>query len=296
VLARPRDASVEPMLLSQAVLESAAGEYDRLTGGRLADHAAASPPAMGSDQGPYPFAWSVLRLREQIGRSGWRWLQQNDDAMAAMHVAALQHLLHSWGRHPLFVRLACPLAEAGRFLRTMTAFATAKLLFEAGNRVGFTVPDAGRTDLQLHFSTVSGEPLALAIRAPDALQWRERDRRNPQVLRTAVVDALTSAQGRVNSRHPGIVVLSVSILLPDFDQALVDAIHAAWRSVGRKHRGVAAVAVVMPKVMPAGEPDRVGFGYAFYPIRNPHFLGENPIRIGSEQDFNSGRGMASGSR
>jgi hypothetical protein len=52
---------------------------------------------------------------------------------------------------------------------------------------------------------------------------------------------------------------------------------------------VAAVAVVMPKVLPAGQPDRVGFGYAFYPIRNPHFAGENPIRVGSERDFSLGR-------
>jgi hypothetical protein len=85
-------------------------------------------------------------------------------------------------------------------------------------------------------------------------------------------------------------VLSVSILQPDFDQALADGIHAAFRAVGRRHRGVAAVSAIMPKVLPAGQPDRVGFGYAFYPIRNPHFAGENPIRLGSEQDFKMDRG------
>ncbi len=291
-LTRPRDAPAEPMLLSHSVLESTAREYDRLTGGRLAEHAEASPPAMGSEQGGYPFAWAVLRLREQIGRPGWSWLQQNDDAMAAMHVAALQHFLHCWGQHPLLARLASPLTERGRFLRTMTSFATAKLLYDAGNHVGFSPPIPGRTDVQLHFSTAAGEPLSLAMVEPDALQWRERDRRSPQVMRSAVVDAVAAAQGQVNSRNPGIVVLSVSILQPDFDQALVDAIHAAFRSVGRKHRGVAAVGVVMPKVLPAGQPDRVGFGYAFYPIRNPHFAGENPVRLGSEQDFNPDRGLA----
>jgi hypothetical protein len=172
----------------------------------------------------------------------------------------------------------------------MTGFATARLLFDAGNRVGFLPPTSGSADVQLQFSTAEGEPLSLAMLAPDALQWEDRDGRSPQAIRSAVAGALTSVQGRVNSRNPGVVVLSASILYPDFDQALVDGIHAAFRAVGRKHHGVAAVSAIMPKVMPAGQPDRVGFGYAFYPIRNPHFAGENPIRLGSQQDFNAGRG------
>jgi hypothetical protein len=139
--------------------------------------------------------------------------------------------------------------------------------------------------MPLHFATPGGDALTLALRAPDALQWREHERRTPQSLRAAVLEALASAQGQVNARKPGIVLLSASILLPDFDQALVDAIHAAFRSAGRKHHGVAAIGVIIPKVMPAGIPEQVGFGYAFYPMRNPHFAGENPIRVGTEQDF-----------
>jgi hypothetical protein len=289
-LTRPRDAPREAMVLSAEILEAVAAEYDRLTDGRLAQHIAATPPAMGSAQGDHPFAWSVMRLRAQIGRPDWSWFQQNDDAVAAMHVAALHHCLACWGQHPLLSRLAAPLAAPGQFLRTMAGFAAAKLLYDAGNRVGFSLPSPGQSDLQLHFSTPAGNALSLAVRAPDALQWRERDRRTPQTLRAAVQDALASAHGQVNGRRPGIVMLSASILMPDFDQALVDAILAAFRSVGRRHRGVAAVAVVIPKVFPAGPPDRVGFGYASYPIRNPHFAGENPIRLGTAQDFDTRRG------
>jgi hypothetical protein len=289
-LTRPRDAPAEATVLSRAMLESTAREYDRLSGGCLVAHMEASPPAMGTVQGDYPFAWAILRLRQRIDQPGWSWLRQNEDALAAMLVVAMQDFLHCWGQHPSLGRLASPLAERGRFLRTMTTFATAKLLFDAGNRVGFAPPTPGHTDLQLRFSTPDSEPLSLAMLAPDALQWEERDGRSPQVIRSAVVEALASARGRVNSRNPGVVVLSVSILLPDFDQALVDGIHAAFRAVGRRHRGVAAVSAIMPKVLPAGEPDRVGFGYAFYPIRNPHFTGENPIRLGTEQDFITERG------
>jgi hypothetical protein len=289
-LTRPREAPAEAVRLSRSMLEATAQEYDTLTGGRLVEHMAASPAAMGSAEGDYPFGWAVSRLRQRIGQPGWSWLQQDDDALAAMQVVALQDLLHCWGQHPLLRRLASPLVERGRFLRTMTGFATAKLLFDAGNRVAFVPPTPGRGDVRLRFSTAAGEPLALEMLAPDALQWKERDGRSPQVIRSAVVDALASVQGQVNSRNPGVVVLSVSIFQPDFDQALVDGIYAAFRSVGRKHRGVAAVSAIMPKVLPAGQPDRVGFGYAFYPIRNPHYAGENPIRLGSDRDFNAGPG------
>jgi hypothetical protein len=94
-----------------------------------------------------------------------------------------------------------------------------------------------------------------------------------------VTDALTSVQGRVNRNRPGIVVLLTSILLPDFDQMLVDTIQLCFQSVGRKNRGVAAVAAVVPKIVPTQHLDHLGFGFAYYPLLNPHFDGENPIRL-----------------
>ena len=275
---RPEQLPDEPHLLSRAMLEAAAADYDRLTGGRLGEHEAVSPPAEGVDQGPYPFAWSVLRLRDQIDTPGWSWLYQNDDAMAAMYVTAVHHLMLCWHRHPMLARLAAPLAEPDRFIRTVTTLAMAKLLFDAGNRVGFSFSGS---EVGLRFTTAAGEPLTLALLAPDALQWRQKEHRSPDVFREAVIEAMAAAQGQVNRARPGIIVLAASILQPDFDQMVVDAVQAAFQSTGRRHRGVAAVAIVMPKVLPAGAPDRVGFGYAFYPMRNPRFLGENPIRLES---------------
>jgi hypothetical protein len=196
--------------------------------------------------------------------------------MAAMYVAAMHHLVQCWGAYPLLPRLAAPLARPDAFLRTVAAFALAKLLFDSGNRVGFSL--AG-SDIDLRLANADGDPLSVALLAPERLQWRERERRSPDRFRHAIIDAMATAQPRVNRGAPGIVALAVSILQPDFDQMVVDAIHAAFHSVGRRHRGIAAVAIVMPKVLPAGLPDRLGFGYAFYPIVNPNFAGNNPVRL-----------------
>lgn len=275
-LTRPVSPPDEPFVLSRETLEAAVMDYDRLTGGSFAAHAAASPPAIDADQGTYPFAWAALRLRALIDQPGWSWLYQDDDAMAAMYVAAVHHLMLCWGHHPLLPRLAAPLIEADRFLLTTATLAMAKLLFETGNRVGFSLSG---DEVGLKFTSVTDEPLSLAVLSPEALRWRQKHRRSHEVFRTAVIDAIASAQAKVNRSKPGLIVLAASILQPDFDQMVVDAIHSAFQSAGRKHRGVAAVAIMMPKVLPAGQPDRLGFGYAFYPIRNPRFAGENPIRL-----------------
>jgi hypothetical protein len=275
---QPRVLPDEPVLLTRTMIEAAAAEYDRLSGRRLAEHLAASPAALGAEQGDYPFAWALSRLRLRIGTPGWSWLHQDDDAMAAMYVTAMHHLVQCWGRHPLLTNLTAPLARPDRFLRTVAGFALAKLLFDSGNRVGFTLTG---NELDLRLANPDGDPMSVALLAPERLQWRERERRSLDSFRHAIIDAMGTAQPQVNRGTPGIVALAVSILQPDFDQMVVDAIHAAFRSVGRRHRGIASIAIVMPKVLPAGPPDRLGFGYAFYPIVNPNFAGNNPVRLGA---------------
>jgi hypothetical protein len=231
---------------------------------------------LGDDHGEYPFSWAVLRLREQIGKPGWSWLHHNDDAMATMYIMAMHHLIRCWGNHPLLDRLATPIFQQGRFMHGVGSLALAKLLFDAGNRVAFT--PAG-SNVDLHITTPDGALLPVALLAPERLQWRERERRSLDAFRHTIIDAMGIAQPQINRGTPGIVALAVSILQPDFDQMVVDAIHAAFQSVGRRHRGIAAIAIVMPKVLPAGRPDRLGFGYAFYPIVNPNFAGTNPVRL-----------------
>ena len=177
-LTRPRSLPDEPLPLSRAVLEAAAADYDRLTGGRLAEHAAASPPAQGSELGRIRSPGACCACASgstcRTGAGGIR----TSDALAALYVTALHHLMLCWGQHPLLARLAAPLAQPDRFIRTMTGFAAAKLLFDAGNRVGFL--PVRRSDVDLHFTTAADEPLSLALLAPELLQWRERDAAQPR--------------------------------------------------------------------------------------------------------------------
>lgn len=270
VLTRPGGAP-DWVELSTDMLEATASAYDRLTGGHLVQRSTA---ARFEDD---PFAWSVQRLRGRIGTPGWSWLHQNDDALAAMHVAVFWHLVQCWGRHPHLDRLLVPLRTPGRFLRVVTAFAVAKMLFDDGNRIGFSPLTAEESTVDVHFSAPFGEPLSLALCSPDALQWRAREAAGLAVLRAAVIDAMAATQARVNTRHPGLVVLQASILLPRFDQILIEVIDAVLRSYGRRHRGIATVALLVPRVFPVGRPDQVGFGYTFFPVRNPTFRGQQPV-------------------
>ena len=257
---RPNDVRYQSMVLDGSTLDALAAAFGEWSG-----------------QAEHPFVASVARLRDRIDVDGWRWSKEDDDAMAAMHVAAFDHLRHCWGGHPDLGELTAALGLPGRYLRTLAAMAAGKLLFDAGNSVGFVLQGAAQ-NLSLHV-TMGDEPLGAVVSAPDEMQWAARDRRSPQALQRAVIDALASAQGQVNRARPGMVMLSASILYQDFDQMLIDAIHAAFRSVGRRHAGVAAAVGLIPRVSTMQRADEVGFGYALYPIVNPHFAGKNPIRL-----------------
>jgi len=257
---RPSDVRYQSIMLNR----------DRLDG------LGAAFAALGGGAG-HPLVGSLARLRERIGRDGWRWAIEDDDAVAAMHVAAFDYLRHCWGGRPDFAQLVTAFRVPTRYLRTLAAFAAGKLLFDAGNRIGFALQPPAQ-DLSLRV-TMGDAPLGVALSAPDALQWAARGRRSPQVFQRAVTDALAAARGQVNRAKPGLLMLSTSILYQDFDQMMVNAIHAAFRSVGRRYGGVAAVVVLLPRVSTMQQADEVGFGYALYPIVNPHFAGENPIRL-----------------
>jgi hypothetical protein len=283
-LTRPRNPPQEPMTLSAATLTRIASEYDRLTGGRLAEHSADAARAGAHDVSAYPLAWALLRLREKVTAPGWSWLHENHDAIAAMYIASWHDWLACWEHYPRPEWFTRELGRPGNFLRTMAVFAAARLLFESGNHIGFSLPRAGAPDLGLHIGA-DGDGMALAIRSPSALQWSAREHWTRPVVQAAIADVAAGVQGEINLRRRGILILTTSILLPNFDQAVVDGANVVLQTLGRRNRGLAAITEITPKVFPVARLDQVGFVYGFYPMRNPHFAGENPIRVGSAQDF-----------
>jgi hypothetical protein len=88
-----------------------------------------------------------------------------------------------------------------------------------------------------------------------------------------------AAQGRVNLRNPGLLLLSPGIALAGFDEALITAIQAAVAVVGRKNRGLMAVAPIVLRMQAMPDPRAIRFGYGLFPIQNRHYAGEGLIAM-----------------
>jgi hypothetical protein len=80
-------------------------------------------------------------------------------------------------------------------------------------------------------------------------------------------------------------VLSPGAVEGTLEQLFVDCIVAALGSHGKRHRGLAAVSVIFPKIRMTNKRREVRFGYSFYPVANRnHSLGQS-VRIGARADF-----------
>ena len=100
-------------------------------------------------------------------------------------------------------------------------------------------------------------------------------------LRSAVADRIGAMQGRINLRHPGVLVLSPGTALAGFDEALIEAVKASVQALGRKNRGLMAVAPIVLRLQALPDRHAIRFGYGFFPIANRHYRGDNPPATGS---------------
>ena len=104
-----------------------------------------------------------------------------------------------------------------------------------------------------------------------------------------MIEAMASVQGRINRLRPGMLVLSAGASEPTFDNLLIETMVAAMASHGKRHRGLAAVAAIFPKLFLTGKPREVRFGYTFFPVANrDHSVGQ-AVRIGSRADYSGFR-------
>ena len=93
-------------------------------------------------------------------------------------------------------------------------------------------------------------------------------------------EVIGAAQGRINLRNPGLLLISPGSALGGFDEALIEAVGVAVAAHGRKNRGLMAAPVVTLRLQAVPEPQAIRFGYGFFPLLNRHYRGENQLRTG----------------
>jgi hypothetical protein len=129
------------------------------------------------------------------------------------------------------------------------------------------------------------DQLSVAVNRFDRFEWPNGYKVDPAAIRTAVIDAMASVQGRINRLRPGMLVLSAGASEPTFDNMLIETMVAAMASHGKRHRGLAAVAAIFPKLFLTGKPREVRFGYTFFPVPNRNHSVGQAVRIGSRADY-----------
>ncbi len=290
LLSQPRDVPAAPFDVTAATLATAAADYDRLSDGKLATHRAAVPPD-SDDAAPglasLPLAWALGKLEPNIETPGWWCLAKDADTIAAAQLGAFREFLLAWGHHPLFPAMAATAAATGFSTHSLAVFAAARCMAADGNRIGFVPPDRGERIDGFHIvtgSTETGAPdrVAVLVRRFDRFDWPRGRDIQVAATRAATIDALIASQSRINVRRPGIVVLSVGSVLRQHDPLIIEGVTRALHERGRRHRGLAAVALVLPKIYPTARSDQVVFGWIIMPFANPHHTGSG-IKLASPQ-------------
>ena len=230
----------------------------------------------------HALGWAVLHLRARMRSDPWACLDSAPTATACCHVAGFLHFIGTWAHHPLFPAMAATAADRGFSLHGLAPFAAAHCLTMQGNRISFPqiIGLPGRID---GFNLATGPIETVSVvtdvfnrfEYPFGLPWDEAR------LRAAVLERISAAQGRINVRNPGLLLLSPGTALSGFDEALIRVIQAAMQAVGRKNRGLMAVAPLVLRLLASAEPHAVQFGYGFFPIANRHYRGETLMQTGA---------------
>ena len=303
-MSAPRDVPAAPFEMSDATLSAAAAEYDRLSGGQLAAHRRAVPPNIGHPTGDpntgdavrglarLPVAWALGQLAPGVATEGWKCLAEEPDAVAAVQLGAFREFAQVWSQHPLFPAMAASAAATGFSTHSLAVFAAARSMVKDGNRIGFAPPGGGiavtppggggRID-GFYIETSPTERMPVHVRRFDVFDWPRGSAANAAATRAAAIDALIATQGRINARQPGFLVLSVGAVHRQVDQALVDGMNQTMGERGRRHRGLAGVMLLLPKIVPTARPDQVVFSWMFLPFANPHFS-YGKVALGMSRD------------
>lgn len=269
----PRTPASDRCIVTPDTLEAAAQRYDALTDGRLGTDRDALE-RLGGDAGArdYPLAWALRRLRDRCEDPEWRCGASDPDSVAITLLAAFMQFDECWSQHPLFPAMAAGAAQ-GRFsFHALAPFGAAKSLADSGNRVTFTPPPTGGTITGFDLAIGAAERLAVQVTPYQRYEWPRDQGWTLPALSADMQAMLAAAQARINRKHPGMLVVSPGATKSAFDQPLVDAINLALGLLGRRNRGLAAMCVIMPRMLTTERGNEIRFGYSFYPMPNRHYI------------------------
>jgi hypothetical protein len=278
VLLRPATPDSWIYRISAALLDDAEAAFVRHTG----------EPLPQPDTGPterfaglrdHALGWSVRHLRGRLASGAWSCAEDAPTANAVTHVAGFLHFVATWSHHPLFPAMAATAGGKGFSLHGLAPFAAAHALAMMGNRISFPAPAGhpGRVE-GFAIGAGGGENVAVHVEVFDRFEFPFGQKWEQASLRTAVSELLAAAQGRINLRHPGVLLLSPGTVLGGFDQALIEAIKSSLQSLGRKNRGLLAAGPIVLRLQTQPDPHVVRFGYGLFPIENRHFMGDTQIQ------------------
>jgi hypothetical protein len=260
--------------ISAELLDRVAAEYEAAIGQPLPEGAsAAEDPFAGSVQ--HALAWAVAHLRGRLRADSWASRESEATSAAATNVAAFLHFVRTWSHHPLFPAMAATAAERGFSLHGLAPFAAAHCLTAQGNRIGFPNPKGAPG--RIGFLYVAAGPSDMVVLHPevfDRFEYPYGRSWDAAALRDAVSRVVLHAQGRINLKNPGVLLLSPGVAMGGFDEALIEAVRAATESAGRRNRGLMAVAPIVLRMQDTPDLHAVRFGYGLFPIVNRHYRGE----------------------
>jgi hypothetical protein len=265
--------------LSPALLDQAATTFERHVGAALpAGEARSNDPFAGLRE--HALGWAVRHLRMRLRSASWACVEDVPTSIAVVHVAGFLHFVATWSRHPLFPAMLTTVADRGFSLHGLAPFAAAHCLVMMGNRINFPEPLGypGRIET---FSIVAGGPDQIGAHTTDfdRFELPFGQRWDAGTLRAAVSEVIGAAQRQINLRGPGVLLLSPGAAPAGYDEALIEAVKDVLHGVGRKNRGLMAVAPIVLRLQALPDPHAVRFGYGFFPIANRHFRGEVAMQM-----------------
>ena len=277
-----RPATPDPTYhLGLALLDQAEAAFERHVGGAL-PAVAADPANAFVGVRDHALAWAVRQLRARMREGSWACMDDAPTANAVDHVAGFLHFVATWSRHPLFAAMAATVGERGCSLHGLAPFAAAHGLAMMGNRVGFDPPSGSPPRLDgFNLAVGATELVRVHLEVFDRFEFPFGRAWDPAGLRAAVLEVAAAAQGRVNLRNRGVLLLSPGTALLGFDEALIEAVRAVMPSLGRKNRGLMAIAPIVLRLQALADPHAVRFGYGLFPVVNRHYSGDGVLQAGS---------------